>query len=73
LTLSCGAIASGCHLLHAPVGEVLALGLWLGCALEETGRMRITAKAWPIICAVLDWDRVEEAVRANRIETPRRD
>jgi hypothetical protein len=67
LTLSSAAIASGCHLLRAPQGEVLALGLWLGVALEESGRMRSTARAWPMICAVLDWDRVEEAVRSHRI------
>jgi hypothetical protein len=68
LALSCGAIALGSHLLHAPQGEVLALGLWLGVALDDSGRMRSTAAAWPMISAVLDWDRVEEANRAHRID-----
>jgi hypothetical protein len=63
-----GAFAFALHLAHATAGGLVILGFWLGDFLAESGRLRHTASAWPVLSRTLDWTRVERALADKRLD-----
>jgi hypothetical protein len=54
--------------LHAPLGGLVLLGMFLGELRAESGRLANTAWVWPVFSRLIDWDRLERAIADKRID-----
>ena len=66
--LNCALAALVCYLIGVPSVGFVFLGLWIGLFLNECARIRSIPVAWSVLSHVLDWSRVERAVKRRELE-----
>jgi hypothetical protein len=68
LAIAAALFSYALSLVHAPLGGLVLLGMFLGEVRAESGRLANTASVWPIVSRVIDWDRLDRAVADKRVD-----